>query len=189
MPTPHSSRDVAVNPGTFLLPLLQLPHGMQEADAVKLIGDIYQAVTANFLGASLEQSSRPMIPFLVPAYAQPSQDDEVRALMAKYDRHYYFPLVRLMQLLPGDITNAPRLTPEQGKMCEAVSGFALQAWHTLTTGIVAIEELRALVCMHAPSEAPPNTDKLLAYLYAEADFMEENKCDYQAAADNIRRAI
>ena len=115
MHTPRPSPALPGNPGTALLPLLQLPRGMQEADAIKLIGDIYQAVTANFIAAHLAQAGRPVIPFLMPAPIQQNEDAQVRALMAKYDRHYYFPLVRLMQLLPGDITNAPHLTPEQGK--------------------------------------------------------------------------
>jgi hypothetical protein len=189
MNTPHSSPAFPDQPGTALLPLLQLPRGMREADAIKLIGDIYQAVAANFLAANPAQAGRPVIPFLLPAPALPCDNDAVQALMAKYDRHYYFPLVRLMQLLPGDITNAPRLTPEQGKMCEAVASFAAQAWQTLSTGVAAIDALRALVCAHAPGAALPDTGALVAYLRAEANFMEENKDDYRDAADNIRRVI
>ncbi len=33
-------------------------------------------------------------------------------LLAEYDKHYYFPLGRLLQQLPGDISNQPRLSPE-----------------------------------------------------------------------------
>jgi hypothetical protein len=36
-------------------------------------------------------------------------------VMDTYAKRYYFPIGRLMQLLPGDITNQSTLTPEEGK--------------------------------------------------------------------------
>jgi hypothetical protein len=114
--------------------------------------------------------------------------EKARALMTDYGRHYYYPLGRLMQLLPGDITNAPRLTPEQGRMCQAVSHFAGQAAFVIWSGLKAINDLQFIASKAAPLEPRPDTSAFVAYLEAESAFMHANKNDYRDAARNVATA-
>jgi hypothetical protein len=115
--------------------------------------------------------------------------EKARTLLAKYDKHYYFPLGRLMQLLPGDITNVPRLTPEQGEMCSVVSRLADSACSVINSGLADLAELRRIADKAAPRVATPNFKAFVDYLQAEAEFMLENQADYRAAARNIMRAV
>jgi hypothetical protein len=119
-----------------------------------------------------------------PAY---TSAPDTAQLLAEYDKHYYFPLGRLLQQLPGDITNQPRLTPEQGQMCAAVSGFAVQAITTIKSGLAALETLLGKTIDRA-SHNLPEIDRLFAYLQAETDFMQTCHEDYRDAAESILRA-
>ena len=125
-----------------------------------------------------------------PVHPYPPPPD-IAQLLAEYDKHYYFPLGRLLQQLPGDITNQPRLTPEQAQMCIAVSGFAAHAMATIKSGLVALETLLNNASDCSSNNPPDNIEldiqRLRTYLQAEAGFMQSCHEDYRDAADSIAR--
>jgi hypothetical protein len=160
-----------------------------EAEAAQQLTDVYQWTVDDFYDNN---------PDLELFYSNPPQDrkrykhqvaEKARTLLAKYDKHYYFPLGRLMQLLPGDITNVPRLTPEQGEMCSVVSRLADSACSVINSGLADLAELRRIADKAAPRVATPNFKAFVDYLQAEAEFMRGNQADYRAAARNIMRAV
>jgi hypothetical protein len=120
-------------------------------------------------------------------HTHPSAQDTAQ-LLAEYDKHYYFPLGRLLQQLPGDITNQPHLSPEQGQMCLAVSGFAAQAVVTIQDGLGALETLLGQTIDSAGS-AVPEIKKLVDYLQAECEFLQTCEGDYHDAANHILRVV
>lgn len=164
-------------------------HLQNEVATVKLIAEIYQGMTADFYENNPDFARHPATPVFERGEYKRKVEENARALMARFDRHYYFPLGRLMQLLPGDITNVPRLTHEQGEMCRAVSHYAEQAFFTLKSGMNAVEKMKAIIAKYAASEPLPDTAPFLAYLQAEADFMDCNRQDYRDAARCIKREI
>jgi hypothetical protein len=152
-----------------------------EADLIRAIAEIYQVMLTQFYAAHPDW----------PQYQPPD-------LIAQFDRHYYFPLGKLMQQLPGDITNVARLTPEQGQMCRAVAQYAAQAVATLHCGLAAFDKL--LTQLGRASELAsgfatefattlPDLRPLLAWCRAQAEFMQECEQDYRDAADNVLRAV
>lgn len=116
-------------------------------------------------------------------------EDEIKQSIANFDAHYYYPLGRLMQLLPGDITNVDSLTPEQGNMCRAVSEYAAQAHKTISDGLEAIDALAGKLYERELGNLMPDLNEFMDYLESEAEFMECNKNDYGSAAICIRREI
>lgn len=123
---------------------------------------------------------------------QPSPNTpDIAQLLAEYDKHYYYPLGRLLQQLPGDITNQPRLSAEQAQMCIAVSGFAAHAISTIQTGLVALETLLGqptnCTSNRTQDSILPDIHRLRTYLQAEAGFMQTCHEDYRDAADSIAR--
>ena len=108
-------------------------------------------------------------------------------VMDTYAKRYYFPIGRLMQLLPGDITNQSTLTPEEAEMCLAVSRFSEKAKSIIEEGIITIEQLQ-FMAMESLLVCPiPECKELIAYLEAQLDFMEESMNDYGAAAEGIKK--
>ena len=110
-----------------------------------------------------------------------------KEVMAKFEEHYYFPIGRLMQLLPGDITNQRTLTPEQAEMCLAVSRFSEKAKAIIEEGIITIEQLQFMAMESLLVGPIPECKELMAYLEAQLDFMEESMIDYGAAAEYIKQ--
>jgi hypothetical protein len=179
MPEPHSPHHADI------ANLLTYLH--QESDGAKLLADNYQWMVNDFYDNHPDlQAFIAYPPGERKRYSQ-LVAEQARALVAKYDKHYYFPLGRLMQLLPGDITNVPRLTPEQAEMCTVVSRLACSAAGTIGSGLLALEEMRHIVGKLAPKMDLPDCSAFVAYLQAEAEFMQEAKADYQAAAWHIER--
>jgi hypothetical protein len=139
--------------------------------------------------ASRPSASRPCAPTQgAHASAAPTRVQDIAQLLAEYDKHFYYPLGKLLQQLPGDITNLPRLSPEQGQMCLAVSGFAAQAVATIKGGLRALEAMlgKSMACA---GSGMPDFQRLLDYLEAESEFMETCQGDYRDAADNVLRAV
>lgn len=155
-------------------------HLQSEADATRQIVAHYDQMARDFF-------ANPAPP--APARRFMRNQMRVGELLAYYDKHYYFPLGKLMQLLPGDITNVPRITPEQGQMCEAVSRYAEQAATLLAAGVKAIAQLRTIASQYLREEALPDTAALVAYLQAEAEFMHDNGSDYGDSAHNVARIV
>lgn len=175
-----------------------------EADITHAMGEIYAVMVENFFAS---KPHLPRYPSLMPARTQgasataagtpagapgitpacPSAQDTAQ-LLAEYDKHYYFPLGRLLQQLPGDISNQPRLSPEQGQMCLVVSGFAAQAVATIKGGLSALETLlgKAIDCA---GSTVPELKRFLDYLHAESEFMQICHDDYRDAADHVLRAV
>jgi hypothetical protein len=169
--------------------MLTLLH--HQSNTIAAIGQLYQNMAAEFFSDHPDEQPHPALPHFERDQYQARVQEQARALLAHYDKHYYFPLGRLMQLLPGDITNLPRLTPEQGEMCSAVSHYAGQACHTLGTGLTAIEKMQRIIAQHAASAAAalPDIAPFVAYLRAEVDFMRGNCQDYRDAARSIARRV
>jgi hypothetical protein len=113
--------------------------------------------------------------------------EQSRVLVAKYDKHYYFPLGRMMQLLPGDITNQPALTNEQAEMCAVVSRLAGQAAFVIGEGLTALEKLQLMAKESNVNRSLPDCTEFVAYLEAEIEFMRENMNDYGDGAQWIQR--
>lgn len=178
-----------------------------QADMTHAMGEIYHAIQLSFFlqhphlprYGNLQPATAPtpaaghahnMHASPAPASAVPTLSaQEAQALLAQYDRHYYFPLGKLLQQLPADISNVPRLSPEQGQMCVAVSQFAGQAMETLRSGLDAVDKLVGVVRECASHAAMPDVRGFVAYLQAEADFMQECRDDYRDAADNVLRVV
>lgn len=182
----------------------------QEADITHAMGEIYHAVQLAFflrhphlprydnlqpapppMPATRSAATTPASATPDPASTAPTlSTEEAQALLAQYDRHYYFPLGKLLQQLPADISNVPRLSPEQGQMCVAVSQFAGQAMETLRSGLDALDKLLSVArefASHASNMALPDVRGFVAYLQAEADFMQECRDDYRDAASHVLR--
>ena len=159
------------NPANALNRLLQT-----EADITHAMAEVHAVMVDNFF---TRNPHLPRYPDLMPAAHDTAQ------LLAEYDKHYYFPLGRLLQQLPGDITNQPRLSQEQGQMCLALSGFAAQAVATIQNGLAAME---AAMGKTVASDSMPDLQRLLDYLQAECGFMQTCEGDYRDAANHIVRA-
>jgi hypothetical protein len=187
----HQARRVSqiLNAGiNILLPLIAPsqntpPHANLFTLINQLMAEAETALTAAEVHQSLVACFYQRHPHLEPATITPQFDTPT--LMAQFNKHYYFPLCKLLQQLPGDITNQPHLTPEQGNMCIATSQFAERAYVTLTTGLSAL----AMLMNPNPSEPAPNLYPLMDYLQAEAQFMHECSADYRDAAMNIARKV
>jgi hypothetical protein len=156
-----------------------------EADIIHAMAEIYQTMVTQFYCAHPHLTQHPA--------SAPAQD-----LIAQFDKHYYFPLGKLMQQLPGDITNVARLTPEQGQMCHAVAQFAARAVATLQGGLAVLDKMLAQMARRngglANALATEFADSaalrdLIAWCRAEADFMQECGEDYRDAAENVLRAV
>ena len=158
-----------------------------QADMTQFIGNVYQAMTTEFYSLNPTMYPQSVAKIFKHDPHLRHVAEQARALMDEYEAHFYFPLGRLMQLLPGDIANVPRLTPEEGRMCEAVSGFANRAYWTLYDGLRAIDLLLPLVDTSQLPQALPDMNEFRQYLAAEAEFMQANKNDYASAANNIKR--
>jgi hypothetical protein len=163
-------------------------HITNEAEVTRQIADLYQGMANDFHEDNAGMDGDGMTAGFVAGKVRRAAAEKARALMTDYGRHYYYPLGRLMQLLPGDITNAPRLTPEQGRMCQAVSHFAGQAAFVIWSGLKAINDLQFIASKAAPLEPRPDTSAFVAYLEAESAFMHANKNDYRDAARNVATA-
>jgi hypothetical protein len=163
-------------------------HLNHEANLSHAIGELYHTLLQDFYHQHPQlQSGINLNPDLSTLAAVDTNIDpaSAEALTQHYDKHYYFPLGKLLQQLPGDITNQPHLTPEQNKMCQAVSQFAEQAAHTLGSGLETLEQLLKIAQNFAIAVPLPQTDSLVAYLQAEKEFMQECGLDYRDAARNI----
>jgi hypothetical protein len=160
-----------------------------EVNSTKLLADTYHGVMTDFCGKHPDLA--PLFSttaFAHERYAHQVQEQS-RALMAMYDKHYYYPLGRMMQLLPGDITNVPSLTLEEGRMCEAVSLYANQAQKTIEQGLRDIEKLADIMTVNNLGGQLPDMTTFITYLETEAEFMEGNMTDYGSAAGYIKRKI
>lgn len=93
-----------------------------------------------------------------------------------------------MQQLPGDITNQPHLSPEQGQMCLTVSGFAAQAVATIQDRLGALETLLGKT-IDSVSNSVQEIKKLVAYLLTECEFLQFCEGDYSDAASHILRVV
>jgi hypothetical protein len=167
-----------------------------EADITHAIAEIYQLMLTRFYQAhpdlpqfAAPASAWPFAPSPAPASAPTHAPMQARNLIAQFDKHFYFPLGKLLQQLPGDITNVNRLTPEQGQMCLAVAQFAAQAVAILQNGLAALDTLLAQVGKAGELISNQPLRDLLAWCRAEAGFMQECGEDYRDAADNILRAV
>ena len=160
-----------------------------EADAAKSLAETYHGVMTDFCGKHPDLA--PLFATTALAHARYAHQvqEQSRALMAMYDKHYYYPLGRMMQLLPGDITNVPSLTLEEGRMCEAVSLYANQAQETIEQGLRDIEKLADIMDVNRLGGQFPDMTSFITYLETEAEFMERNKTDYGSAARCIQREI
>lgn len=113
--------------------------------------------------------------------------ENMARLLAEYDKHYYFPLGRLLQQLPGDISNQPRLSPEQGQMCLAASGFAAQAVASIQGGMNALETHFGKAIGSVSSV--PEIKRFVDYLQAECEFMQTCEEEYRDAAQHVVRVV
>lgn len=147
-----------------------LTHLNHEAEAMQQLASTFQALAANFYARPLYQSSA---------------EEKALAMIKQANTHYYYPLGRFLQALPGDITNVARLSPQQGVMAAALARMAEQACQTLENGLAAIEKLIAIAGGAVPPEALPEMGALLAYLRGESGFMQESAMDYRDAANNL----
>lgn len=165
-------------------------HLKHEADITHTLGEIYQSMAFDFYRQhphlQQEIDLHPSLPHMPGPDIDPAAE---QALKAEYDKHYYFPLGKLMQQLPGDITNQPHLTPEQSQMCQALGKFANDAFFTLSTGVESLGKLNQIARQFADHIPLPETRDLLNYLQAEAEFMQETRDDYRAAAQHVAQVV
>jgi hypothetical protein len=97
------------------------------------------------------------------------------------ERHHY-PLGRLLQALPDNITAQASLRPEQVHACAALSALAEHASQLAWEGIATIETLLAIAKPHTAPEQLPEVGKLIRYLQQEARFNAQNASEYWDAA-------
>lgn len=108
-----------------------------------------------------------------------------KTILHAYDDIFTYPLGRLLQALPDEITNQRNFTSEQVQACRTVAMLADLANRTAIDGIQAIGELLAIAGEHTPAETLPKFGRLIEYLTQEARFMAQNSLEYWDAADNI----
>jgi hypothetical protein len=100
------------------------------------------------------------------------------------ERHHY-PLGRLLQALPDNITDQASLRPEQVHACAALSALAGHASQLAWEGIAEIEALLAIAKRHTPAEQLPDMGTLVRYLRQEARFNAQNASEYWEAAVHL----
>jgi hypothetical protein len=120
-----------------------------------------------------------------PAQPHPPTPEQLAAWLAEYEQRYYFPLGRLLQILPDEITNQPRLSTEQGQMCHAVAHLAGQATATLRQGVTSVKDLLEQAKQGTGAKALPDLQAFLDHCQREADFMQQCREDYDDATCNI----
>jgi hypothetical protein len=165
-----------------------MAHLTDEAEATKTIANSFFNMAADFFADNLDYPQVSDISIFERELHTVTVAKLARAVEGNYERHDYFRLLGLMQLLPGDITNVPRLTPEQGRMCQTVGNLASRAKVLLWSGVKAINNLSFLLYKVAPDIRVPDTSAFVAQLKAEYEFMCASEENYRRAASHVFRA-
>ena len=121
-----------------------------------------------------------------PEVEHPENEAEV-LLLEGYARKYYYPLGKLMQLLPGDITNRSSLTAEQANKCLALCRFAESACTEIKSGLLTIDLLQEMATVSKIRRPIPDCAKLIAHLEIELEFFQQCISDYGDAARHIEK--
>jgi hypothetical protein len=166
-----------------------MAHLTDEAEATKTIANSFFNMAADFFADNLDYPQVSDIAVFERELHTVTVAKLARAVEGNYERHDYFRLLGLMQLLPGDITNVPRLTPEQGRMCQTVGNLASRAKVLLWSGVKAINNLSFLLYKVAPDMHVPDTSAFVAQLKAEYEFMCASEENYWRAASHVFRDV
>lgn len=193
---PTSPQDAA---NTLAELLAQLPHILPPAYQAQLTAalQLHTASMAHLIRTclaarqALSASSTISPASTVPAapiqarHPAPPNPTELATWLASYQARYAFPLGRLLQILPEEIINQPRLTTEQGQMCHAVAQLAAQATATLRQGAAQVQAMLTAEVTRTEAVVAQQVQDFLDYCQREAAFWQECQIDYDDAASNL----
>jgi hypothetical protein len=143
-----------------------------------------QAAILELVSTSFTMENNPVTRYLNQV-KQTDQAEQER--VAKLIKKHVYALAKFMQILPGDITNQAVLTPNQAKLCMAVSRLAKLGERVLKEGLVMMDDLMGMALGYTEIRYLDNFDIFVAYLEEALRFMQQSASEYEDAAIHIEK--